>query len=1028
MESDTDNRYSCIHDGLKELEDVCDEVALLNLSEIERETDTCLVIDEESGTQFIKTKLRLCQIKYCEGCSNLHLCKRYLFGECPYNDKRNECQFSHDLYSEHNVNVLYQHKLLELDCSELLITLLQNDTTLLPSVCLAYNKGSGEFGNCLEAETCDKLHVCENYIRGICDGCSRCHDLYEPHPFKTLQDTGVSNELMDTLLSVYKNMLTIADIHQPIAPEKWICLFHFQNSCSFENICENVHFCLPYKWEQWDGKSWKVLPDNEEIERAFCDPTQTHSDNVIPVHFDTMTRGSVFVRRLSTISSVLDPSFALTTKWIWYWEDEYGNWIQYGSPQGTHDISSITSDFLEWKYQENNGAVIKFTTAEHSCEVNLQDMIQYNTQSSTKMRIRRRPMFLSAEDVQKVITREKDHWQNPQALLYDSDQANMSVIGFKRVLLNSDTDEYKKIAERFYQTMLECTVKRIEKVLNEDLWEVFHSHVSAMKQKKGGKEDEKLLFHGTESKLIDTICQQNVDWTMCEPHETAFGKGSYFTRDARSSHSYTDKSGTDKCMFLCRVFIGEYSNGHPSYIHPPLKDGETDVFYDSCVNDINNPSIFVVFEKHQVYPEYLIQYEQGAGSSPQHVSLNQFPSSTQASFSGPSVSSQLSPNTALMIAPKFHYTPVLQSHIFAHSKNKYFQAGAARLPFPHHNKPTVVRTFTVNSPTKRYGSPRGSGSMHSPAKAITHTRTSGSFRKDRAKQQVTNSLMSASESLPKALSTTLTTITTTKLSKTVKTVRQQTSSADGGLISVNSSVNSTSVTKTSKSFKAQNASYPASNAIKLNSGLSPGASSAGTSTYTDASKSVRNENSKAKKVSSFSSRPRISPDMVSTKPAGESSKSSASQSTKPAGESSKSSASQSTKPAGESSKSSASQSTKPEGKISKSSASQSTKPASESSKSSASQSTKPEGKISKSSASQSTKPASESSKSSASQSTKPEGKISKSSASQSTKPASESSKSSASQRTKPAGKISKSSASQSTKPAGKSSKSSTGRR
>ncbi|KAK3545035.1 hypothetical protein QTP86_033233, partial [Hemibagrus guttatus] len=329
----------------------------------------------------------------------------------------------------------------------------------------------------------------------------------------------------------------------------------------------------------------------------------------------------------------------------------------------------------------------------------------------------------------------------------------------KRVFLSNDTDEYKKIAKRFYQTMPEFNVKRIEKILNEDLWEVFHRHINVMNQKNVGKENEKLLFHGTESKLIDAVCQQNVDWRTCEAHETAFGKGSYFTRDARSSHSYTDKSGTDKCMFLCRVFIGEYTNGQPSYIHPPLKDGETDVFYDSCVNDINNPSIFVVFEKHQVYPEYLIQYEQRAGSSPQHVSLNQFPSSTQASVSGLPVSRQLSPdfvpNTASMIAPKFHYTAVVQSPIFAYSKKKYFQAGAARLPFPHHNKPSVVRTFTVTNPTrpqKRQGSHGGYGSVHSPAKALTHTRTSGSIRKDTAKQLVSNSLMSARESHPKTLS------------------------------------------------------------------------------------------------------------------------------------------------------------------------------------------------------------------------------------------------------------------------------------
>ncbi|KAF5907940.1 poly [ADP-ribose] polymerase 12-like, partial [Clarias magur] len=80
-------------------------------------------------------------------------------------------------------------------------------------VCLAYNEGSGEFGNCLEAESCKDLHVCESYIRGLCDGstgCSRCHDIYEPHPLKTLQDNGVPSQLMSILLPIYKSMLAMA--------------------------------------------------------------------------------------------------------------------------------------------------------------------------------------------------------------------------------------------------------------------------------------------------------------------------------------------------------------------------------------------------------------------------------------------------------------------------------------------------------------------------------------------------------------------------------------------------------------------------------------------------------------------------------------------------------------------------------------------------------------------------------------------------------------------------------------------------
>uniref|UniRef100_A0A3B3THK1 PARP catalytic domain-containing protein n=1 Tax=Paramormyrops kingsleyae TaxID=1676925 RepID=A0A3B3THK1_9TELE len=53
-------------------------------------------------------------------------------------------------------------------------------------------------------------------------------------------------------------------------------------------------------------------------------------------------------------------------------------------------------------------------------------------------------------------------------------------------------------------------------------------------------------------------------------------------------------------MFVCRVLVGEYTEGDSSYLRPPSKDGGDVHFYDSCVDDINDPSIYVVFEKYQV--------------------------------------------------------------------------------------------------------------------------------------------------------------------------------------------------------------------------------------------------------------------------------------------------------------------------------------------------------------------------------------------------------------------------------------------
>lgn len=65
-------------------------------------------------------------------------------------------------------------------------------------------------------------------------------------------------------------------------------------------------------------------------------------------------------------------------------------------------------------------------------------------------------------------------------------------------------------------------------------------------------------------------------------------------------------------MFVCRVLAGEHTQGNSGLLRPPTKDGEDTCLYDSCVDNVCNPSIFVIFQKRQVYPEYLLQYEEGS--------------------------------------------------------------------------------------------------------------------------------------------------------------------------------------------------------------------------------------------------------------------------------------------------------------------------------------------------------------------------------------------------------------------------------
>lgn len=81
---------------------------------------------------------------------------------------------------------------------------------------------------------------------------------------------------------------------------------------------------------------------------------------------------------------------------------------------------------------------------------------------------------------------------------------------------------------------------------------------------------------------------------------TFYGHGSYFARDA----SYSVKYG--KCIFYSYVLTGDYCQGQALMKDVPIKSNESALKYDSVVNNISDPSIFVVFSDNHAYPAYLI--------------------------------------------------------------------------------------------------------------------------------------------------------------------------------------------------------------------------------------------------------------------------------------------------------------------------------------------------------------------------------------------------------------------------------------
>lgn len=93
---------------------------------------------------------------------------------------------------------------------------------------------------------------------------------------------------------------------------------------------------------------------------------------------------------------------------------------------------------------------------------------------------------------------------------------------------------------------------------------------------------------------------------------TVFGQGVYFARDAGYSSGYAraDSQG-NKRMYLTRVLTGEYTVGDSSTVIPPAKSTQVNqnVPYDSTVDAMANPNIYVVYFDSQNYPAYLITYK-----------------------------------------------------------------------------------------------------------------------------------------------------------------------------------------------------------------------------------------------------------------------------------------------------------------------------------------------------------------------------------------------------------------------------------
>uniref|UniRef100_A0A6I8NH23 Poly(ADP-ribose) polymerase family member 12 n=1 Tax=Ornithorhynchus anatinus TaxID=9258 RepID=A0A6I8NH23_ORNAN len=420
----------------------------------------------------------------CAGrCGQLHLCRYFLFGTCRQAKAGKACKFGHSFRSAHNATVLLHHRIQNLSDIQLRLLLLQNDPSLLPEVCLHYNKGDGPHGACTFKKTCGKLHVCQFYLRGTCrfgQGCKRSHDLLSSENLEKLEKWGMSADLTDALPAIYRNAYAIQLRGQsPSSGPDRPSDRSMGSGVRLDHKCFRVHFHLPYRWQFQDGTTWKDFETMEAIEKAYCDPGKNRLlvsgpvGRVASLNFEDMSWDSTRARRLSTTSSLTKPPhFILTTDWLWFWEDELGQWREYGMEGPKRSTASISSQDLEKAYLDGTAPTLQFKAGNHTYEFDFKAMVQKNLYYGTKRKVCRRPRFISEGDVVKK-QKSDPRGQRPQNIPAHWDRSALPDPGYKLIPLDASSEEYQKVQGLFQRTVPKLYIWSIQRIQNVALWQVF---------------------------------------------------------------------------------------------------------------------------------------------------------------------------------------------------------------------------------------------------------------------------------------------------------------------------------------------------------------------------------------------------------------------------------------------------------------------------------------------------------------------------------------------------------------------------
>ena len=184
------------------------------------------------------------------------------------------------------------------------------------------------------------------------------------------------------------------------------------------------------------------------------------------------------------------------------------------------------------------------------------------------------------------------------------------------MLLDEEGEEYEWIAARFYQTMPNANITRIERVQNRLLWRKYISKSREMWQSGDGVLNEELLFHGSRTNDPKKIYQGDASFDMRLSNDGLWGRGNYFAVNASYSNGFAFRVQSNvmpcKKMLAAWVLTGHSYHSQPrTFLQPPLREGAQGGVqrrYDSVTGVTGGSKVYITYDNTLAYPGYLITY------------------------------------------------------------------------------------------------------------------------------------------------------------------------------------------------------------------------------------------------------------------------------------------------------------------------------------------------------------------------------------------------------------------------------------